>query len=60
MGDTLPPGWKPFTFKKIERHTTYSLVKDNDTVVIKATAEASASGLTREIKINPKEYPIIQ
>jgi hypothetical protein len=57
---TLPPGWKPLTFKKIERHTTYTLVKDNDTVVIKATAEASASGLTREIKINPKEYPIIQ
>jgi hypothetical protein len=58
--DTLPPDWKPLTFKKIERHTTYSLVKDNDTVVIKAVAEASASGLTREIKINPKEYPLIQ
>ncbi len=60
VGDKLPPDWKLLTFKKIERHTTYSLVKDNDTVVIKAVAEASASGLTREIKINPKEYPIIQ
>ena len=60
VGDTLPPGWKPLTFKKIERNTTYRLVKDNDTVVIKAVAEASASGLTREIKINPKEYPIVQ
>jgi len=59
-GDTLPAGWKPLTFKKIEKHTTYALVKDTDTVVIKAVAEASASGLTREIKINPKEYPIIQ
>jgi hypothetical protein len=58
--DTLSPGWKPLTFKKIEKHTTYTLVKDDDTVVIKAVAEASASGLTREIKINPKEYPIIQ
>jgi hypothetical protein len=58
--DTLPLGWKPLTFKKIERHTTYKLVKDNDTVVIQALAEASASGLTREIKINPKEYPIVQ
>ncbi len=58
--DTLPPGWKPLTFKKIEKHTTYTLVKDDDTVVIKAVAEASASGLTREIKINPKEYPIVQ
>ena len=60
LGDTLPPDWKPLTFEKIERHTTYTLVKDNDKVVIKAVAEASASGLTREIKINPKEYPIIQ
>ncbi len=60
VGDTLPPDWKPLTFKKIERHTTYKLVKDNDTVVMKAVAEASASGLTREIKINPKEYPIVQ
>ncbi len=59
-GNALPVHWKPLTFKKIERHTTYTLVKDGDTVVIKAVAEASASGLTREIKINPKEYPIVQ
>jgi hypothetical protein len=59
-GESLLSEWKPLTFKKIERPTTYKLVKDNDTVVIKALAEASASGLTREIKINPKEYPIIQ
>ena len=60
VGETLPPGWKPLTFKKIERHTIYTLVKDSDTVVIKAVADASASGLTREIKTNPKEYPIVQ
>jgi hypothetical protein len=60
VAETLPPDWKPLTFKKIGKHTTYTLVKDNGNVVIKAEAEASASGLTREIKINPKEYPIIQ
>ncbi len=60
MGETFPPGWKPLTFKKIEKHTTYTLVKDDHTVVVKAVAEASASGLTREVKINPKEYPIVQ
>jgi hypothetical protein len=59
-GDTLPTDWKPLTFKKIERHTIYKLAKENDVVVIKALAEASASGLTRAIKINSKEYPIIQ
>jgi hypothetical protein len=60
VGDSLPPGWKPLTFKKIEKHTTYTVVKDDNVVVVKAVAEASASGLTREIKINPKEYPIVK
>jgi hypothetical protein len=48
------------TFKKIDRHTAYSLVKDGGTVVVKAVSESSASGLVREIKIDPKEYPIVQ
>jgi hypothetical protein len=56
----IPSNWKPLIFKKIERHTTYSLVKDGETVVVKAVSEASASGLTREIQIDPKEYPILQ
>jgi len=56
----IPSNWKPLTFKKIERHTTYSLVKDGETIVVKAVSEASASGLTREIQIDPKEYPIVQ
>lgn len=59
-GETFPDGWKPLTFKKIERHTAYTLVKDGDTVVVRATSEAASSGLTRDIKINPKEYPIVQ
>ena len=59
-GQKLPEGWKPLLFKKIQKHTTYTLVRDNGTVVIKAVAEASASGLTREIRINPREYPNVQ
>ncbi|TRZ99791.1 MAG: DUF3047 domain-containing protein [Nitrospiraceae bacterium] len=59
-GSALPDGWKPLTFKKIERHTVYKVVKDGDVVAVKAVSEASSSGLTREIKINPKEYPIVQ
>ena len=57
-GAALPDGWKPLTFKKIERHTVYKVVKDGGTVAVKAVSEASASGLTREIKISLKEYPI--
>jgi len=59
-GTVFQGGWKALTFKKIERHTDYALVKDGDTVVVKAISNASASGLIREIKINPREYPLIQ
>ncbi len=59
-GVTLPDGWKPLTFKKIERHTTYEVVKDGSTSVVKAVSEASASGLTKAITIDPHEYPIVR
>ena len=59
-GATLPEGWKPLTFKKIPKLTTYELVKDGEHVVVKATSDASASGLTKEVKIDPKEFPIVR
>ncbi|MGH7231538.1 MAG: DUF3047 domain-containing protein, partial [Nitrospiraceae bacterium] len=59
-GEVFPEGWKPLTFKKIESRTAYTLIQDEDRVVIKAVSEASSSGLTREIAIDPKEYPVVQ
>lgn len=59
-GSGVPEGWKPLTFKKIPKHTQYELVNDGDTVVVKATSEASASGLTREITIDPKVFPVVR
>ncbi len=60
VGQAMPDGWKPLTFPKIPQHTHYSLAKDGERIVVKATSQASSSGLTREIQIDPKEYPIIQ
>ncbi len=59
-GDLLPDGWKPLTFKKIPRHTQYQVVRDDSGIVVKATSEASASGLTKAVAIDPREYPIIR
>ena len=56
----LPEGWQPQTFKKIERHTRYELLKDGDTIVIKATSENSASGLTKPLDLDLKEFPILE
>ncbi|MFH0872510.1 MAG: DUF3047 domain-containing protein [bacterium] len=60
LGQDLPADWKPLTFKKIERHTSYTLVKEEGVVVVKAEANASASGLIREIKIDPKTFPMVE
>jgi len=56
----LPDGWKPLTFKKIPKLTTYELVIDGERVVVKATSDASASGLTKEVKIDPKQFPVVR
>ena len=59
-GGEFPAGWNPLTFKEIPHHTRYTLVRDAGSVVVKATSEASSSGLVRKIRINPKEYPLIE
>lgn len=58
-GAGIPAEWKPLTFKKIKQHTRYDLVRDGGVAVIKATSNASASGLIRQVEIDPKEYPMI-
>jgi hypothetical protein len=58
-GKTPPAGWEPLTFPKISKHTDYELVKDGDTLVVKAVSEAAASGLTRKIAIDLNKTPIL-
>jgi hypothetical protein len=60
IGATLPDGWQPLTFSRINRYTDYFLAKEDGTVVVKAVSDQSASGLTRAISIAPMEYPFIQ
>ncbi len=59
-GASLPDGWSPLTFKKIPKLTTYELVKDGAHVVVKAVSDSSASGLTKAVRIDPKEFPIVR
>lgn len=59
-GTSLPDGWKPLTFRKIPRLTTYELVEEGAQVVVKAMSDSSASGLTKEVRIDPKEFPIVR
>jgi hypothetical protein len=59
-GGSYPDSWKPLTFHKIDKHTEYSLVEDEGIVVVKAVSRGSSSGLTREVAIDPEEYPIVE
>lgn len=59
-GSAQTDGWKPLMFKKIPKPTAYQLVSDGSAVVVKATSEASASGLTKEVKIDPSIFPVVQ
>ncbi len=59
-GKAFPPGWEPLIFEKIPTHTQYDLVKDGNQVVVKAVSHQSSSGITREITIDPLEFPVVQ
>jgi hypothetical protein len=60
VNEILPADWHPQTFSRIKRHTDYSLVKEDDSVVVKAVSHQSASALARSISVSSMEYPIIQ
>lgn len=54
-----PKGWKNLEFKKIPNHTQYSIVHENGNFFLKAVSKNSASGLLKEISVNPKDFPVI-
>jgi hypothetical protein len=54
--DELPAGWKPLLFKNIPATTRYRIVRDGDAYVLKADSHAAASGLYREVNLDPKVY----
>lgn len=58
-GTELPEGWELLIFKKIPSRTNYQLVKDENRLVVKATSDKTASGLTHHLRIDLKEAPIL-
>jgi hypothetical protein len=60
VGQSVPDGWKPLIFKKVPAQTKYEIINESGSTVIKASSEASASGLTKAVMINPREYPIVR
>lgn len=52
--------WKPLTFPKIRRHTTYSIAQADGDSVLKAETDHAASGLVYTKTFNVYECPVIR
>ena len=59
-GGELPTGWRSWTVGKYKKATEYSLVKEDGRTVVRASANASASGLSQDVRVNPKDFPLLR
>lgn len=59
-GAKLPPEWEPINIASIRRHTQYDLVSVDGATVLQAEADASMSGMARELDIDPQATPWLQ
>lgn len=59
-GAALPEHWRPLGVSSAKNATRYALVADDGVTVVRADAVASASALSRAIKINPAEFPLLR
>jgi hypothetical protein len=57
--EQLPDGWRRWTLSKFKKPTKYKLVVDDGRTVVKAYADASASGLVHRLNIDPREFPVL-
>lgn len=54
------PDWEALEFPGIDQHTTYELVSENGTQIVRAEANASASGLISRLSVDPGESLILR
>jgi hypothetical protein len=58
-GETLPQGWEKWTLSRLKKATQYRLVDYSGRTVVKAHADASASGLVYPIRVDAQSYPLL-
>lgn len=58
-GSPFSDGWQPVTFRKTAP-TEYTLIEMNGTRVVQATSNNAASGVSKEIRVDPAMYPLLQ
>jgi DUF3047 family protein len=58
-GASLPAAFRRFAFERQARHTEYALVEDQGRTVLQARAQASTSGIIRELRVDPLAHPVL-
>lgn len=59
-GEASPGRWDSFIVSRSSTRTEYRLVETDPRVVLEASADGSASGFYRRIRIDPKRYPVVE
>ena len=59
-GDELPGGWRVWSFSRLKKPTEYRMVSLGGRNVIRANAQGSASGLTHDVDVDLKLYPVLR
>lgn len=59
-GSALPDGWAPLSPESTKTRTQYALVDDGGATVLRAESNAAASGLSRKLRVDPAEYPLLR
>jgi hypothetical protein len=52
--------WKPFTFPKIKKHSTYAVEQKDGRQVLRTESRASASAIVYRESFNVYEYPVVR
>ena len=58
-GAPLPAAFREFAFERQARQTDYALVEDDGRTVLRARAQASTSGIIRELRVDPRAHPVL-
>ncbi len=52
--------WEPWILHPSKRRTSYRWSRDGEGVIVTATAEAAASGLSRPLDVDPASHPMLE
>ncbi|MFM9970714.1 MAG: DUF3047 domain-containing protein [Burkholderiales bacterium] len=59
-GDELPGGWRAWSFSRLKKPTEYRMVSLRGRNVMRAHAHGSASGLTHDVDVDLKSFPVLR